>query len=53
MSEELDIDRRVSCPNPEYGGTQDVGDCQLCKHFGEITHTGESMICNYSDGDES
>ncbi len=44
---ELDIERKVWCPNPDFGGTQDVGDCQTCDFFGEVSYNGETMTCNY------
>ena len=53
MSDELDIERRVSCPNPNFGWSQDVGDCMTCEFFGEITYSGETMICNYEPKEEA
>jgi len=47
MSETLDIDRTVRCPNPYFGGTQQVEDCEMCKFFGEVEFGGQSMICKW------
>jgi hypothetical protein len=43
----LDVKRTVECPNPEYGGTQDVGDCCGCSLFGGLSNDGEEMQCGY------
>jgi hypothetical protein len=47
---EIDIERRVYCPNPDFGGSQDVDDCISCEFYGEITRTGTTLICNYPAG---
>jgi hypothetical protein len=49
MSDTLDIERAVTCPNPDFGGRQLVEDCQMCEFFGEVEYGGESMICKWSD----
>ena len=48
MSERLDINRTVTCP--EDGSTMNIDDCTGCDYYGgleEPTHT--ILICNYYD----
>ena len=50
MTKNLDIKREVYCPNPEFGGTQEVADCISCDFFGGVSSDGKILACNYQGG---
>lgn len=50
MTQMLDVERRVQCPDPENDGDMmHVSDCAACDYYRGVDNTGESLECAYGD----